>query len=44
LQYGATLENMKSAITRNSNGEPSTVVGAVIDRLIVVEAISASSA
>ena len=33
LQYGADLQNIKSAITRDGQGEPSTIVGAVVDRL-----------
>jgi hypothetical protein len=33
LQYGAELENIRSAITRDEQGAPSSVVGAVIDRL-----------
>jgi hypothetical protein len=34
LQYGAELSNIKSAITRDSQGEPASVIGAVIDRLV----------
>ena len=34
LQYGADLANIRSAITRDEQGEPSSVVGAVIDRLL----------
>ena len=33
LQYGAGLSNTKSAITRDEQGAPATIVGAVIDRL-----------
>jgi hypothetical protein len=33
LQYGAEIENIKSAITRDERGAPSSVVGAVIDQL-----------
>ena len=33
LQYGAEIENIKSAITRDEQGAPSSVVGAVIDQL-----------
>jgi len=34
LQYGAELENIRSAITRNERGEPYSIVGAVVDRLV----------
>src|SRR5260370_14668808 len=33
LQYGAELDNIKSAITRDEQGAPSSIVGAVVDRL-----------
>ncbi|RXG91561.1 hypothetical protein [Bradyrhizobium zhanjiangense] len=33
LQYGAELSNIKSAITRDEQGSPQSIVGAVIDRL-----------
>lgn len=33
LQHHVALETIKHAITRESNGEPSTIVGAVVDRL-----------
>jgi hypothetical protein len=33
LQYGAELANIKSAITRDEQGAPTSVVGAVVDRL-----------
>lgn len=33
LQYGAELSNIKSAITRDDQGAPTSIVGAVIDRL-----------
>lgn len=33
LQYGAELSNIKSAITRDEQGAPSSIVGAVVDRL-----------
>jgi hypothetical protein len=33
LQYGADLANMKNAITRNAQGEASSIIGVVIDRL-----------
>jgi hypothetical protein len=33
LQYGADLSNIRSAITRDSQDEPQSVIGAVIDRL-----------
>lgn len=34
LQYGAELENIKSAITRDEQGAPSSIVGAVVDQLV----------
>ena len=33
LQYGADLRNIKSAITRDGQGAPSSIIGAVVDRL-----------
>ena len=33
LQYGAELDNIRSAITRDEQGAPSSIVGAVIDKL-----------
>jgi hypothetical protein len=36
LQYGAELANIKSAITRDEQGEPASIVGAVVDRLMEV--------
>jgi len=33
LQYGVPLETITHAITRNGDGSPSTIVGAVVDRL-----------
>jgi hypothetical protein len=33
LQYGADLANIKSAITRDGQGSPSSIIGAVVDRL-----------
>jgi hypothetical protein len=33
LQYGADLHNIKSAITRDGQGLPSSIIGAVVDRL-----------
>jgi len=33
LQYGAQLSNIKSAITRDEQGEPSSIIGAVVDQL-----------
>jgi hypothetical protein len=33
LQYGVPLEVLAGAITRNPNGSPMTVVGAVLDQL-----------
>ncbi len=37
LQYGVPLENIRSAITRTENGEPSSIVGAVVDKLTEIE-------
>ena len=34
LQYGVPLENIRTAITRLENGEPSSIVGAVVDKLM----------
>ena len=34
LQHGATLDTIAHAITRNSNDEPQTIVGAIIDEVI----------
>lgn len=33
LQHGATLDTIKSAITRDSQGSPTSIVGAVVDKL-----------
>jgi hypothetical protein len=33
LQYGATLENMRSAVTRDDEGAPTSIMGAVVDKL-----------
>jgi len=33
LQYGVPLETIKHAMTREADGSPSTVIGAVVDRL-----------
>lgn len=34
LQYGIPLESMQKTITRNEDGTPSTIVGAVIDIMV----------
>ena len=34
LQYGVPLENLKSAVTRDARGGPSSIVGAVVDKLL----------
>lgn len=34
LQYGAELSNIRSAITRDEQGAPSSIVGAVVDQLV----------
>jgi hypothetical protein len=33
LQHGVPLQTIAGALTRNENGDPSTVIGAVVDRL-----------
>jgi hypothetical protein len=33
LQYGADLQNIKSAITRDGQGNPQSIIGVVVDRL-----------
>jgi hypothetical protein len=33
LQYGVPLTAVHSAVTRNQDGSPATIIGAVIDRL-----------
>jgi hypothetical protein len=33
LQFGVPLETIKHAITREGDGAPSTIIGAVVDRL-----------
>jgi hypothetical protein len=33
LQYGAPLEAIRHAVTRNSNGEAASILGATVDRL-----------
>ena len=34
LQYGVPIETIKGTVTRNSDGTPSTVIGAVVDRIV----------
>jgi len=34
IQYGAPLDVVQRAILREQNGEPSTIIGAAIDRLM----------
>lgn len=34
LQHGVALETIKHALTREGDGSPSTIVGAVVDRLM----------
>lgn len=34
LQHGVALDTIKHAITRDSQGQPSSIVGAVVDRLV----------
>jgi hypothetical protein len=38
LQHGATLETIAHAITRDGQGQPQTIVGAVVDRLKAMDA------
>jgi hypothetical protein len=33
LQYGVPLETIRHAITREANGTPSTIVGAVVEKI-----------
>ena len=33
LQYGVPIETIKGAITRNLDGTPMTIIGAVVDRI-----------
>ncbi len=33
LQHGAAVETIRHAITRNSNGMPSSILGAIVDAL-----------
>jgi hypothetical protein len=33
LQHGAAVETLRHAIARNSNGMPSSILGAVIDAI-----------
>lgn len=33
MQFGVPLETIRGAITREGNGEPSTIIGAVVDLL-----------
>jgi len=35
LQHGAPIEAIKHAVTRDSNGAPSSILGAVVDRISV---------
>lgn len=37
LQHGAPLDTIAHAVTRDGQGAPSTIVGAVVDRLIAME-------
>lgn len=38
LQHGTDLATLRHAVTRDEDGEPSTVVGAIVDRLNGVSA------
>jgi hypothetical protein len=33
LQYGAELDNIRSAVTRDERGAPTSIIGAVLDKL-----------
>lgn len=33
MQHGVSIETIAGAITRNTDGSPSTIVGAIVDRL-----------
>jgi len=35
LQYGCPVEVMRSALTRNADGSPSAITGAIADQLLV---------
>jgi hypothetical protein len=37
MQFGVPLETIRHAITREGNGSPSTIVGAVVDRIVSVD-------
>lgn len=37
LQYGAELETIKHAITRDGRGDPSSIIGAVVDRMVQLD-------
>jgi hypothetical protein len=43
LQYGVPLETLQHAVTRNDNNEPTSIVGAVVDRLMQMESTNASA-
>lgn len=34
LQHGVDLDTMMHAVTRDEDGEPSTIIGAIVDRLV----------
>jgi len=34
IQHGTSLDTLRSAITRDEAGDPSTIVGVIIDRLL----------
>jgi hypothetical protein len=38
LQHGAPLRTVAHAVTRNVEGEPQTIIGAIVDRLIADDA------
>ena len=44
LQHGVPLETIKPALTREGTGTPSTIIGAVVDRLTEAKAEDEKSA
>lgn len=37
LQYGTPVEVLQRSITRNPDGSPSTIMGAVLDHLVMID-------
>lgn len=40
LQHGVTLKVLQKSVTRNLDGSPSTIIGAVLDELCIRELVS----